>query len=71
MSKTLTFQIPDEIYKILEQQAEREGRKVESVALEWLNSVRPAPRPKLTDTSSRKASHACSGRKAPDEVKAY
>jgi hypothetical protein len=49
MSKTLTFEIPDEIYKILEKQAEREGRKVESVALEWLNSVQPAPRPKMTE----------------------
>ena len=34
MSKTLTFQIPDEIYKILEQQAEREGRTTESVTIE-------------------------------------
>ena len=38
MSKTLTFEIPDEIYEVLEQRAAREGRKIESVAIEWLNS---------------------------------
>ena len=55
MSKPLTFEIPDEIYEILEQQAAREGRKTESVALEWLNSCQPTPRLKLTDEERRAA----------------
>ena len=55
MSKTLTFEIPDEIYEILERQAAQEGRTTESVAIEWLNSVQPAPRPKLTEEERQAA----------------
>jgi len=40
MSKTLTFEIIDEIYAELEKRAEREGRPVETVALEWLAGIR-------------------------------
>lgn len=55
MSKTLTFEIPDEIYEILERQAAQEGRTTESVAIEWLNSVQPKPRPKLSEEELKEA----------------
>lgn len=55
MSKTLTFEIPNEIYELLEQQAAKEGRSTESVALEWLVSCQPAPRPKMTEEERREA----------------
>jgi len=49
MSKTLTFEIPDEIYAVLEERAEREGRTTEAVALEYLAKHAPKPRPKLSE----------------------
>jgi len=55
MSKTLTFEIPDEIYEILEQRAAREGRTTESVALEWLTKTVHKPRPKLSEEERRAA----------------
>ena len=55
MSKTLTFEIPDEIYEILEQRAAREGRTTESVALEWLAKTVHKPRPKLSEEERRAA----------------
>lgn len=55
MSKTLTYEIPDEIYEILEQMAAKEGRATEAVALEWLVSCTPKPRPKLSEEELRKA----------------
>jgi len=55
MSKTLTFEIPDEIYEILERQAAQEGRTTESVAIEWLNSCQPKPRPKLSEEERQAA----------------
>lgn len=48
MSKTLTFEIPDEIYEVLEAEAARSGRPAEAVVLEWLARQAPKPRPKLT-----------------------
>ena len=55
MSKTLTFEIPDEIYEVLEQRAAREGRTTESVALEWLAKTVHKPRPKLSEEERRAA----------------
>jgi hypothetical protein len=48
MSKTLTFEIPDEIYELLQTVAGQMGRSTEEVALEWLARYGPKPRPKLT-----------------------
>ena len=48
MSKTLTFEIIDEIYAQLEKKAAREGRPVETVALEWLARHPPKRRPQLS-----------------------
>ena len=55
MSKTLTFEIPDEIYQVLEQRAAREGRTTESVALEWLARTVHKPRPELSEEERRAA----------------
>lgn len=55
MSKTLSFEIPEEIYEMLEQQAAREGRTTEAVALEWLASSAPKPRPKPGEAELKEA----------------
>lgn len=55
MSKTLTFEIPNELYEVFEQRAAREGRTTESVALEWLAHHAPKPRPKLSDEERQAA----------------
>lgn len=55
MSKTLTFEIIDEIYAELEKRAEREGRPVETVALEWLARHPPLRRPKLNEDEMKAA----------------
>jgi hypothetical protein len=55
MSKTLTFEIPDEIYEACEQIAARDGRTTEAVALEYLARHAPRPRPKLSDKELRAA----------------
>ena len=55
MSKTLTFEIIDEIYEELEKKAAREGRSVEAVALEWLARHAPRPRPNLSEEEMKEA----------------
>ena len=42
MSKTLNFELQDEIYEVLQQMATKSGRPIEHVALEWL--VRHIPK---------------------------
>lgn len=49
MSKTLTFEIPDELYEAFEQMAANSGRTTEAVALEWMARRAAASRPQLTD----------------------
>lgn len=55
MSKTLTFEIPDDIYALLEQTAARWGRPIEQVALEWLSSTMPKKKPVLTEEERKAA----------------
>ena len=55
MSKTLTFEIPNELYQVFEQTAAREGRTTESVALEWLARTVHKPRPELSEEERRAA----------------
>lgn len=55
MSKTLTFEIPDQIYEVLQAMAVRQGRPVEEVAREWLARSVPKPRPKLTPEEAEAA----------------
>ena len=55
MSKTLTFEIPEELYQVFERRAAREGRTTESIALEWLAQTVHRPRPKLSEEERRAA----------------
>jgi len=53
--RTLTFEVPDQLYEAFEKMAAREGRSVEALALEWLARHEPKPRPNLTEDESRAA----------------
>lgn len=55
MSKTLTFEIPDEIYAYLQALAVRTGRGLEETALEWLAQTAPISPPPLTGAERRAA----------------
>jgi hypothetical protein len=48
MSKTVSFEVPDDVYVVLQDVATRMGRPTEEVVLEWLARTAPKPRPKLT-----------------------
>ena len=53
--KTLTYEVPDELYQAFEQIAERDGRSVDAVALEWLAKEASRPKPKLSEEERRAA----------------
>jgi len=53
--KTLTFQVPDEVYEACLQMARKYGRNVEDVVAEFLAKTAPKPRPKLTEEQRRAA----------------
>jgi hypothetical protein len=55
MSKTLTYEIPDELYAACEQIAARTGRTTEAVVLEYLAKHAPKPRPQLSEEELRAA----------------
>jgi predicted transcriptional regulator len=55
MSKTLTFEVPDELYEAFEQVAARSGRTTESVALEWIARRESNQHPQLTDGQRKEA----------------
>ena len=55
MSKTLTFEVSDELYAACEQVAARTGRSTEAVVLEYLARRAPKPRPKLSEEEWRAA----------------
>jgi hypothetical protein len=55
MSKTVSFEIPDEIYELLQTVAGQMGLSTEEVALEWLARLAPKPRPKLTEEERQAA----------------
>ena len=55
MSKTLTFELQDEIYEVLQQMAKKSGRPVEELALKWLVQYIPRPRLPLTDEEAKAA----------------
>ena len=48
MSKTLTFEIADEVHDALQRIAARTGRPFEELVLQWLLKYRPKPRPPLS-----------------------
>ncbi len=49
MSKTLTFEIADELYTAFAQVAAKSGQTTEAVALRWMARHAPKPRPKLSE----------------------
>lgn len=55
MGKTLTFEVPDELYEAFQQMATRYGRTTEEVALEWLAKHAPKPRPRLSEEALKAA----------------
>lgn len=55
MSKTLTFELADEVYEALEQMATKYGRPFEEVALEWLLKHQPKSRRELSETEREAA----------------
>ena len=55
MSKTLTFELPDEIYSALVAMALQQGRAPEAVALEYLARHWPKQPPDFNDSAVRAA----------------
>lgn len=55
MSKTLTFEVPDELYEAFEQVAAKRGITTEAVALEWMARRAASQPPPLTDEQRREA----------------
>lgn len=55
MNKTLTFQIPEELYAAFDHIARRDGKTTEQVALEYLARRESERRPKLSEDERREA----------------
>lgn len=55
MSRTISFEVSDELYEAFEQVATRSGRAADAVALEWIARHAPQPRPVLTEEEARRA----------------
>jgi hypothetical protein len=56
MSKTLTYDIPEELYEAFDHIAQRDGKTTEQVALEYLTRRAAERRPKLSE-AERQAAH--------------
>lgn len=56
MSKTLTYDIPEELYESFDHIAQRDGKTTEQVALEYLARRAAERRPKLSE-EERRAAH--------------
>ena len=48
--KTITVQLPDEVYEVLEEISERHHKPIELLALEWLAKYGPRPKPQLSES---------------------
>ncbi|HKP84877.1 MAG TPA: hypothetical protein VJZ26_02195 [Blastocatellia bacterium] len=55
MSKTISFEVPNELYEVFEREAAQTGRAVEAVAIEFMAKYGPKPRPKLSEEELREA----------------
>ncbi len=53
--KTLSFNISDELYELLQQRADLEHKKVEDIALAWLSEYAPKSRSTLLEAESQAA----------------
>jgi hypothetical protein len=55
MSKTVTLEVPDEVFAVLQQEAIRTGRPLPELVSEWVVRMAPTPRPNLTEEERRAA----------------
>lgn len=53
--KTVTVNVPDEVYEVCKEIAEKDGRTVEACVMEFMVKYGPKPRPKLTEEESKTA----------------
>ena len=53
MSRTVTLQVPDEIYEVLEERAKAQGRDVTEVVVEWLAENAPRRKPPVNETTRK------------------
>lgn len=53
--KSITLQVPDEVYEACQQMARKYKRTVEECVLEFLRKYGPKPRPQLTEEERRAA----------------
>ncbi len=55
MSRTLTFEISDELFAVFEQMAAKSGTTPETLALQWIARRSSEQRPSLSDEERRAA----------------
>lgn len=55
MSKTLTFELADEVAAALQEMAAKTGRPFQELALEWLMKYRSGARPALNERERQRA----------------
>jgi hypothetical protein len=55
MSKTITIELPDEIYEVIVAMSAKTGQPVQELALEWMARTAPKPRPKLSPEEAEAA----------------
>lgn len=55
MSQTVTLELPDEVYQVIQRTARMLGRTTEDLAAEWLARHARKPRPHLSEEEMRAA----------------
>jgi hypothetical protein len=53
--RTLTIDLPEELYEVFAQTASQEGRTVKEIAIEWLAKHGPKSQPRLSEEASQAA----------------
>ncbi|MCZ7648774.1 MAG: hypothetical protein M5U26_26535 [Planctomycetota bacterium] len=53
MGKTVTIEVPDEIYEVLERKAREEGRPMQDVVVEWMANHLPRKRVSSPEVAER------------------
>jgi hypothetical protein len=51
--KTITVELPDDVYKVLQEMSERHDKPLELLALEWVTKHRLKPRRELSQEERR------------------
>jgi predicted transcriptional regulator len=55
MSKTVTIELPDEVYEALEKLSKQHRKPIEVLALEWVSKYSPKPPHDMTEAQRRAA----------------